>query len=175
MSPVFDRTGDGAVRVALSEPERDLLRSLPDELRGLYTVEAADDPVRSRLFPRAYLDPTAEDAERDWRELVQPQLVNERLVALDRLVGSLEHADQSRDGTIVAVLSDDDAAAWLGVLNDARLALGTRLEVTEALDVEHLDPGDPRAPAFAAYAWLTYLQGELVETLLADMPDEGAE
>lgn len=175
MSPVFDRTRDGAVRVTLSQPERDLLRSLPDELRTLYTVEAADDPVRSRLFPRAYLDPTAEDAEREWRELVQPQLVNERLAALDRLVASLEHADAPRGGTIVAVLDDDEAAAWLGVLNDARLALGTRLEVTEALDYEELDPRDPNAPAFAAYGWLTYLQGELVETLLAEMPDEGAE
>jgi len=175
MSPAFDRTGDGAVRVTLSGPERDLLRSLPDELRGLYTVEAADDPVRSRLFPRAYLDPTAEDAEREWRELVQPQLVNERLVALDRLVASLQHADESREGTIVAVLGDDEAAAWLGVLNDARLALGTRLEITEELDGDDLDPKHPNAPGFAAYGWLTYLQGELVETLLAVMPDEGAE
>jgi len=175
MSPVFDRTRDGAVRVTLSKPERDLLRSLPDELRGLYTVEAADDPVRSRLFPRAYLDPTAEDAEREWRELVQPQLVNERLIALDRLVASLESADEPRHGTIVAVLSDDDAAAWLGVLNDARLALGTRLEITEELDADDFDPRDPNAPALAAYAWLTYLQGELVETLLSVMPEEGAE
>ena len=149
MSPVFDRTRDGAVRVTLSKPERDLLRSLPDELRGLYTVEAADDPVRSRLFPRAYLDPTAEDAEREWRELVQPQLVNERLIALDRLVASLEHAAEARRGTVVAVLNDDDAAAWLGVLNDARLALGTRLEVTEELDADDLDSRDPNAPAFA--------------------------
>jgi uncharacterized protein DUF2017 len=176
MSPVFDRTKEGAVRVTLSKPERDLLRSLPDELRGLYTVERDDDPVRSRLFPRAYLDPTAEDAEREWRELVQPQLVNERLLALDRLVASLEQGEERRGGTVVAELDDDDAAAWLGVLNDARLALGTRLEVTEELDIEALDPRDPNAPAFAAYAWLTYLQGELVETLLAAMPDdEGAE
>jgi hypothetical protein len=96
------------------------------------------------------------------------------LVALDRLVASLEHAAEARGGTITAMLSEDDAAAWLGVLNDARLALGTRLEVTDELDYAKLDSRDPNAPAFAAYAWLTYLQGELVETLLAAMPDEGA-
>ena len=59
----------------------------------------------------------------------------------------------------------------MGVLNDARLALGTQLGVTEDTDYADLDPEDPESSALAAYAWLTYLQGELVETLLGDLPD----
>ena len=53
---------------------------------------------------------------------------------------------------------------WLGVLNDTRLVLGTRLGVTEEERV--LDPADPDAGAYALYQWLTWVQGDLVEELL---------
>ena len=68
-------------------------------------------------------------------------------------------------------LSAEEANAWLSVLNDARLALGSRLGVTDDTEVAPLDPSDPNAPTLAAYAWLTYLEGELVDTLLGEMPD----
>ena len=54
--------------------------------------------------------------------------------------------------------------AWLGVLNDTRLVLGTRLGVTEEEHV--LDPADPDAGAYALYQWLTMVQGDLVQELL---------
>jgi len=171
VSPRFERIGDGRLRVSLSEPERDLLRSLPEELRDLYEPDAQGDPVRDRLFPRAYLDPTAEDAEREWRELVHPELLRERLAALELVARSLDGAAEGRRGSIVAELAADDVAAWLGVLNDARLALGTRLGVTEETELSEPDPSDPDAAGYAAYTWLTHLQGELVETLLLDLPD----
>ncbi len=57
------------------------------------------------------------------------------------------------------------------MLNDARLALGTRLGVTDETDASDLDPSDPTAPVLAVYSWLTYLEGELVETLLGGMPE----
>jgi hypothetical protein len=169
----FERLGDGRIRVTLHEAELELLRSIPNELRVLYDDEGAD-PVRGRLFPRAYLDPTAEDAEREWRELVHPELVRERLAALEVLTDSLARASGAKRDTVTADLDADDTAAWLGVLNDARLALGTRLDVTEATEYDDLDPDDPATPGLAAYAWLTYLQGELIETVMLDLPDEGA-
>jgi hypothetical protein len=43
--------------------------------------------------------------------------------------------------------------------------------VTADTDYEDLDSDDPEAPALAAYAWLTYLEGDLVETLLEGMPE----
>ena len=174
MSPRVTRIADDGLRVSLSAPELELLRSLPDELRSLYAVDDDADPVRARLFPRAYLDPTAEDAEQEWRDLVHPELLRERLAAVELVVASLADATVGRD-EVVADLSADDVAAWLAVLNDARLALGTRLEVTEETDYTDLDPDDPAAPGLAAYAWLTYLQGELVETLLEGLPDEDGE
>jgi hypothetical protein len=170
VTPRFTRIADDGLRVTLSTPELELLRSLPDELRMLYETGDENDPVRSRLFPRAYLDPTAEDAEQEWRELVHPELLRERLAAVELVVASLAEASAERD-IVVADLTADDVAAWLAVLNDARLALGTRLEVTEETDIAELDVDDPAAPGLAAYAWLTYLEGELIETLLGGMPE----
>ena len=171
MSKRFARSRDGGLRVTLSESERELLRALPTELRELYADEDPASPVRSRLFPRAYLDPTAEDAEREWRELVHPELLRQRIAALELLASTLDTAEPGRHDTHVVELAPEQANAWLGVLNDARLALGTQLGVTEETDYEGLDPDAPEATALAAYAWLTYLQGELVETLLGDLPD----
>jgi hypothetical protein len=55
-------------------------------------------------------------------------------------------------------------AAWLGVLNDTRLVLGTRLGVTE--DEFEIDPDSPEARGYAIYYWLTALQGDLIDMLL---------
>jgi hypothetical protein len=70
----------------------------------------------------------------------------------------------------VVALDEDAVGALVSVLNDARLALGTQLGVTEDTNFEDLDPSDPRAPGLAAYAWLTFVEGELIETLLGDLP-----
>jgi hypothetical protein len=59
------------------------------------------------------------------------------------------------------------------VLNDTRLILGSRLGVSEA--ERAFDPDDPQAPAFAFYDWLTWVQGDLIEALLGDLPEEGIE
>jgi Domain of unknown function (DUF2017) len=171
MSPKFTRRrGEAGVELEMSLEEHDLLASLPDQLRDLYESTSDTDPVRNRLFPRAYLDPTAEEAEQEWRDLVHPELLRGRLAALEQLRSSLDTAKRGRGG-VVAVLSDDEVGAWLSVLNDARLALGTRLEITEDLDYDDIDPDDPRAPGFAAYGYLTYLQGQLIELLLEGMPE----
>ena len=161
----FSRKG-GGVAVSIMEAEADLLRSIPTELRSV--IEAPvdrDNPVSDRLFPRANLDPTEEGAEREWQELVRPELVRERLAALERLTTSLERGEV-RDGRVEVELDADEAHAWLGALNDARLALGTRLGVTEDLDYDDVPEDHPDAAAYAVYGWLTWLEGDLVDTLL---------
>ncbi len=154
----------------LAEPELELLRDLPEQLRGLYEDDSGTDEARARLFPRAYLDPTEEESEDEWQALVHPELLRDRLDALARVVGALEHAESGRRGMLVVQLGPDDVPALLGVLNDARLALGTRLGVTDDSDFGDVDPSDPQAAVVAVYSWLTYLEGELVEVLLGDLP-----
>jgi hypothetical protein len=161
----FKPRGEGLL-VTLTPPEVELLQSIQDELRPvLESGRDPDDPVRERLFPRAYLDPTEDLAEQEWQELVHPELIQERLAALERLAQTLERATE-RKGRVEVEIDADEAQAWLGAINDARLALGTRLGVTEDLDSTQIDADHPDAAAFAVYSWLTWVQGDLVETLL---------
>ena len=51
------------------------------------------------------------------------------------------------------------------MLNDLRLALGTRLGVTEDEPAD-IDPADPRAQIWAVYCWLPTLQDGLVQTAM---------
>ena len=68
-------------------------------------------------------------------------------------------------------LSADDVNLWLGVLNDARLAFGTRLDITDDTNIWYSPPDDSMAAERAAYAWLTTLQSLLVDTMLETLPD----
>jgi hypothetical protein len=157
------RAGPGdTLTVSLAEEELGFLRALPEQLREVLE-DPEDDPARARLFPRAYLDPTAETEEAEWQALVGPSLLRERLDALQLITVTLGRAEPVGDFWQID-LTPDEVQAWLGVLNDTRLVLGTRLGVTE--DEHVLDPADPEAGAYALYQWLTWLQGDLVEELL---------
>jgi hypothetical protein len=153
---------DDALTVSLAEEELGLLRSLPEQLREVFEGDE-DEPARSRLFPRAYLDPTAETEEAEWQALVGPSLLRERLDALQLITGTLGRAVLVGDWWQID-LAPDEVQAWLGVLNDTRLVLGTRLGVTE--EERALDPADPDAGPYALYQWLTWVQGDLIEELL---------
>ena len=165
MSPQFDRRGEGIV-VTLDANEIELLRTIPDEVRrALEKPASKDDAVYNRLFPSAYLDPTEEGAEQEWQELVHPELLQSRLSALELVTTTLERAVTKR-GRAEVELAPEEVEAWLGVVNDARLTLGTRLGVTEDAESEAIDPSDPTAPTHAVYGWLTWFENDLVETLL---------
>jgi uncharacterized protein with von Willebrand factor type A (vWA) domain len=161
----FKRLRGGGIQATLDPTEVDLLRALYEELRNLYVTDDDEDPVYDRLFPRAYLDPTQEEAEKEWQDMVHPELLRERLESLDAIGASLDRGDQHRD-KLRTELNADETQSLLGLLNDARLALGTRLQVTEDMDDVTLDPADPKTPTIAAYMWLTEVQADLLETLV---------
>jgi uncharacterized protein DUF2017 len=150
----IERTRDGGVRLRLPQDERALLRSLPAQLRALLD-EAPEDPSLERLFPPAYDDAENED---EYRRLMGDELLDGRRRAL-RVVE--ETLDQDR-------LSSEQAQAWLTALNDLRLVLGTRLDVRDETLLAGLRPDDPRAPELAVYAYLSWLQEQLVEALEGD-------
>ena len=54
-------------------------------------------------------------------------------------------------------------SAWLRALNDLRLVLGTRLDVTEDEFADGFDPDAPHAYELAVYAFLTWLQEAAVQ------------
>jgi hypothetical protein len=145
------RAADGTVRVELDDEERALLRGIGEELQALVEKEP-DDPSLRRLFPPAHEDA---ELEREYQELTRSQLATGRERALEIL---RETADRE-------LLSADEADAWLRALNDARLVLGTRLDIAEDFDWDAFDATTPRAPELALYAYLSWLQEQLVEAL----------
>ncbi|MGO4429221.1 DUF2017 family protein, partial [Streptomyces sp. MCAF7] len=83
--------------------------------------------------------------------------------------GAEAEAEGAEAGTGVLELSPEQSRQWLGALNDLRLAIGTRLEVTDEDDggeLLRLPDSDPRKPMVMAYFWLGGLQETLVETLM---------
>jgi uncharacterized protein DUF2017 len=140
----------GGYRLRLGAQERDAVRELCAELRP---VIASGADAAARLFPPAYRDDPAASAAFD--ELVRDGLEAERLAAFDAVTATID-ADE---------LDEQQAGAWCGVLNDARLILAEQLGVTEELYEGGIARDDPRAPELAFYAWLTWLQGEIVEAL----------
>ena len=146
----IQRDVDGRVRLHLPPHEVALVRELLDELETL--LEAPEDPALRRLFPPAHTD---RENEEQYRSLVGDQLLTGRVKALATVRDTL-----GRD-----TLAPDEADAWLRALNDLRLVLGTRLDVTEDLDFEKLDVNDPRGRELAIYGYLSWLQEQLVEAL----------
>jgi hypothetical protein len=144
------RDSRGGVRLDFDEQELLLLRELLAELQTL--LEDPDDPAVRRLFPPAHDDL---ESEEQYRSLVRGQLVGGRADALATVRRTI-----GRD-----TLSPKEADAWLRAFNDLRLVLGTRLDVTEDVDFEGLDPREPRGRDLAVYAYLSWLQEELVEAL----------
>ena len=146
----IESDGAGGVRLRFHEGEILLLRELLDELETL--LDDPDDPALRRLFPRAHDDL---ESEEQFRSLVRDQLVTGRAKAAAVVRETLEQD----------TLDADEADAWLRALNDLRLVLGTRLDVTEDLDYEDLDLNEPRGRDVAVYGYLTWLQEQLVEAL----------
>ena len=165
----FRRNRSNGLDVVLEPGEAAVLTRLCEELTTLLSGDEPDeesqpDPVLERLFPRAYLDPTEEEAEADWQRLAHEDLVDGRRRALASVEGTLAAATVRR-GRFEFTLTAEQAQAWLAVLNDARLALGTRLQVTEDLDLSGLDPDDPDTAPYAVYWWLGVMEERFIDAL----------
>ena len=95
MARRFTRRRGGTVDATFEPGELELLEGLPEQLRTLYGADD-DDPARARLFPRAYLDPTEEQAEAEWQALVHPGLMDARLEALSVLQTTIAAAEPAK-------------------------------------------------------------------------------
>ena len=151
----IERDRKGGYRLRLPPEERELLRSLPGQLRVVFET---DDPSLRRLFPPAYTDD--DEADDEFRRLMRDELLEGKLAAL-RVVEQTADADH---------LTGEQLEGWLGALESLRLYLGTQLDVTEQTYEEELDPDDPSAPALALYGYLSWLQEQAVEALSSSLP-----
>lgn len=177
------RRRSGAITSALSAHEAALIAGLSDQVRALLSdrrAETPDDPliavtgmtvgpatpptdaVVARLLP----DFTTADPElaAGLRELHEPTLIEAKDRAAARLLATLP-----ADGGTVR-LTDEDAALWLTALNDIRLALGVRLDISDDDElpaaVRDGAPDSPEGVMYATYRWLSAVLDSLVTVLM---------
>jgi hypothetical protein len=149
--------GEGSITISFTKDEAELLRRLLAEMEPLLESKSGRDPVVERLFPRAY---ESKEEEEGYQALVGDELVSAKRANLRTARDML-----GREGAAEAALSEDQADAWLALLTDLRLAIGTRLEVTEERMSDDIDPDDPDAAALSVLHWLGWVQGTILEAL----------
>ena len=199
MPGTFEPLPGGGAAVALDDVEISIIRSLavqlleligpgpgedaPDDpLAELFAEgpsEPPKDPVLRRLFPDAYSDPEGtpgpEEAEEqqaysaEFRRFTENDLRAAKRESALAVIRSLDALTPAGDGGAILKLSAEESRQWLGTLNDLRLAIGSRLEITDEDDTDllyRLPDEDPRKPMVMAYLWLGGLQETLVSTLM---------
>jgi hypothetical protein len=182
----FRSTRGGGARASLAPAEASLLRSLvgqvimlvaPDGPPAARTTanddqvdwdaleaqlgqpETPQDPVLARLLPDGYRDDP--ESSKEFRKYTESGLRSAKQQAAQEMLDTLPETG----GKIQ--LSHDQAHAWLKALNDVRLALGVRLNVTEEFEEQwnRLRADDPQWAAYEVYAWLGAVQESLVQAL----------
>ena len=176
----FFRHGENAYLANFTEAEREVLVNLTeqiiellaervdhhndDPLAAMVGITAHDTPpddeVLLRLLPNAYADQVDASEFRRYTESTLRQKKQAHAMAMRM------HLKAGVDG--VVELDHDSANAWLGAMNDVRLALGVRLKVEENThqDLELLAPDDPMRGVYAVYSWLGWLQESLIDALM---------
>lgn len=176
----FHRHGENSYVAEFDESERDVLLNLieqliellservdhghEDPLAALVGITSHDSPpedeVLRRLLPNAYAD---EVQASEFRRYTESTLRGKKQA---HAMSMRMHLKASDDG--IVDLDHDNANAWLGALNDIRLALGVRLKVDQnsSEQLELLAPDDPMRGVFAVYTWLGWLQESLLSALM---------
>ncbi len=141
---LFKARGD-RVLVRLDENLRALLEQVTEELREVLLV--GDDEHTRRLYPTAH--PDDDELEQQYRDMVRDQLLMQRLDGIDQVQASID--TESMDA--------DLADVWMNTINQARLVLGTQLDVGE--DDGPIEQDDPDATQKVIYQVLSHVLEEL--------------
>lgn len=153
--PEIEVLSSGRLRVRFEEGGARLLRELLEGLESSLDHRLPEDPAMARLFPAASAD---EDEARAFDALVGEELHRtklEDLRALQTALGDEEHPE--------LVLDRQETDRMLRVLNDVRLTIGARIDVTEEDLGRELDEDDPRSGPIWLLDWLAWTQAMLLE------------
>ena len=176
----FTRHGEELFVAQFSDSEKEVLINLSqqiiellaervdhhdqDPLAAMVGITVHDSPpedeVLLRLLPNAYADGVDAAEFRRYTESVLRTKKQAHAMSIRTMLMS------SEDGSIE--LNHELANAWLGGINDIRLALGVRLNVEKNSheELELLAPDDPMRGVYGVYSWLGWLQGNLLEALM---------
>lgn len=151
----------GKVRAVLTDQELMVLQAVSPILRPVVEGDLSGEPEAERLLPSASRDDP--EVAASFRAMAHDELVKAKLRAIDRFgeaVGEPNHDASKRKW--IRDLDVEETAAWMSVLNDTRLVLGTRIGVTEDM-YEELDEDLLDDPRHQMYWVLSELLGSLVQ------------
>lgn len=150
------RTRKGTYVLSLHEDERALLAALPGQLRVL--LETPEDPTLRRLTPPAYVNDRENEVE--YRRLMGDDLLQSRLEALEVLESTAVESEE---------LDEAQLTGWMRAINDLRLVIGTKLDVSEDDDLSSLSEDDPDIGLWAVYHYLGVLQEDVVQAMASGL------
>ncbi len=154
-----------------------------DPLLHLVGISSADslpeDPVLRRLLPNAYDD---ERAAGEFRRYTEHGLREKKKAHALTIYEALLPQDEEWSGDTPLdkgskeiSFPESDAMAWLGGLNDLRLALAVRLGIgaekgartptEQHQKYELMLESDPMKAVYAVYSWIGWLQQSLLEAI----------
>jgi hypothetical protein len=163
----FRRHDDRCV-ARFAADEVSVLRQVATEVIGLLT-DGFDrgDPVVERLFPDVYRNDPEQAA--DLRQYTEGELKTAKIDQAAAILAALPAT-----GGAVVRLDPEASEAWLRALNDVRLALGIRLDLTDDTDLlDELDeavmrdPTSSRVRQLTMYEYLGVLQESLLESIMS--------
>lgn len=217
MSSKFIRDENGAIRIVFTSQEAHVVINLTEQLLELLgdgsinadievdplfqmmglggSEQPPEDPVLRRLLPNAYKDDRSSSEFRRYTEHgLREKKRAHALLLYEALTPTDDEwsADQPLDkGSIEVLIPEYDAMAWLGALNDLRLALAVRLGISKEFNegdsqqnkedqsasgatgsssvhekYELMTDLDPMKAVYAVYSWLGWLQQSLLELLM---------
>lgn len=159
VSQVAELLGEDLAAPPPEAATADPAASLEDLIRISENSQLPTDPVLARLLPDAYQDD--QDASGEFRRYTEQSLRSGKVAAARTVLDTLPP-----DGGRIR-LTEEQSQVWLRALNDIRLALGVRLEITEDRDdmLERASRGGQDAAGLWVYDWLSLLQETLVESI----------
>jgi hypothetical protein len=164
---LFRRHGSRCV-ASFAPDEVKVLRKVASEIVALMS-DGFDhsDPVVERLFPDIYPELPGDSAE--FRRFTESDLKSGKIDQAGAILAKLP-----ANGPGEVRLDGEEAEAWLRAINDARLAMGTRLDIQADTDLgEELDdavlhdPASGRVFQLSVYAYLGYLQESLLNAMIS--------
>lgn len=151
------RRRHGSIERRFTPAERriigNLLRGLGETLELADDLAGYDDAVLRRLLPNAYPDDPEAGAE--YAAATRARLAAAKQDSVRRVAADL---DSAPNGTVR--LDPAGAEQWLRALGDLRLALAERVGIENVQQAT--------TPQGLVYAWLTWLQGSLLDALAPD-------
>lgn len=136
---------DDQISVRLDDNLRALVQKVTEELREILLVDEGEQ--LTRLYPPAH--PDDQELQSEFQEMVHDQLLMARLDGIDQVQESINSE------TISIELAD----TWMNIINQARLVLGTQLDVSEGEGP--VDEDDPDLQAKVVYQVLSHILEDL--------------